>query len=230
MDPQLLKDHITKLQEKVRRSSQKRHFGNTDIQLLAVSKTQPAAAIRAAYTAGLRDFGENYLQEALEKMSALEELDIFWHFIGPIQSNKTRAIAEAFTWVHSVDRVKIARRLSEQRPPTLPPLQLCLQVNTSGETSKSGVSREALLDLVEEVNPLPGLTLRGLMTVPAPEQDPERQRIPFRRLREALESCREIAPQMDTLSMGMSADLDAAILEGATIVRIGSAIFGPRGR
>lgn len=227
--PQLL-DNITKLLERVRRTSQKSQFGNSDILVLAVSKTRPAIDIRAAYDCGLSEFGENYLQEALGKMAELEDLPLVWHFIGPIQSNKTRAIAENFDWVHSVDREKIARRLNDQRPAHLPPLQLCLQVNISGEKSKSGVEPDALQELVHAVAPLPRLQLRGLMCIPAASDDEEKQRAAFARMRQTLAGLQASVPDMDTLSMGMSGDLDAAIAEGATIVRVGTAIFGPRGR
>jgi pyridoxal phosphate enzyme (YggS family) len=199
-----------------------------DVTLLAVSKTRTASDIRALYLAGQRCFGENYLQEALGKMAQLEGFDIEWHFIGPIQSNKCRDLARHFSWVHSVERLKIAQRLSEQRPATLPPLNVCLQVNVSGEASKSGCSLDELPRLAAAVAALPRLRLRGLMTIPAPCDDPERQRLPFRTLREALERVRGKGLALDTLSMGMSADLGAAIAEGATLVRIGTALFGSR--
>jgi len=198
------------------------------VTLLAVSKTQPAQAIRAAAAAGQRRFGENYLQEALAKMAALADLDLEWHFIGPLQSNKTRPVAEHFTWVHSVDRLKLAERLSAQRPDTLPPLNVCLQVNISAETSKSGCSLSDLPALAHAVAALPRLRLRGLMAIPAPAEGREAQRQPFRRLREALEQLNAGGLALDTLSMGMSDDLEAAIAEGATLVRVGSAIFGTR--
>jgi len=197
------------------------------VALIAVSKTQPAAAIAEAVEAGQRHFGENYLQEALAKQSELAHLpDLIWHFIGPIQSNKTALIAEHFDWVHSIDRVKIAQRLSEQRPSDLPPLNICLQVNVSEEASKSGISLAELPGLAEAVADLPRLQLRGLMAIPEPTDDLMAQRMPFRTLRQALESL--ALPELDTLSMGMSDDLDAAIQEGATFVRIGTAIFGRR--
>ncbi|HLS99742.1 MAG TPA: YggS family pyridoxal phosphate-dependent enzyme [Porticoccaceae bacterium] len=199
------------------------------ITLLAVSKTQPAASIRAAHAGGLRDFGENYLQEALDKIALLRDLaDIRWHFIGPIQSNKTRAIAEHFAWAHGVDRLKIAERLSQQRPAALPPLNVCLQVNIDGEASKSGVAPEALPALADAVAALPGLRLRGLMAIPAPSDDAAAQRAPFFRLAQQLATLRARLPGLDTLSMGMSDDLEAAIAEGSTLVRVGTAIFGPR--
>ncbi len=200
-------------------------------RLLAVSKTKPAAMIREAWHLGQREFGENYVQEALDKQAELADLDtIVWHFIGPLQSNKTRDVAEHFAWVHSVDREKIARRLNDQRPEALGPLDICLQVNISDEASKSGVSREALPALAAAVQALPRLRLRGLMAIPAPAEGLAAQRAPFARLREALEELRERLPEapLDTLSMGMSADLEAAVLEGATLVRLGTAIFGER--
>ena len=200
-------------------------------RLLAVSKTKPAVMIRAVWALGQREFGENYVQEALEKQAELADLtDITWHFIGPLQTNKSRAVAEHFDWVHSVDRDKLARRLNNQRPAELPPLNVCLQVNVSGEASKSGVDFEALPALAESVLALPRLRLRGLMAIPAPAATLEAQRVPLARLRLALEALRTRFPEaeLDTLSMGMSDDLEAAILEGATLVRLGTAIFGAR--
>ncbi len=198
------------------------------VHLLAVSKTFGDAAVRALANAGQRAFGENYVQEALEKQAALRDLPLEWHFIGPIQSNKTRAIAEHFSWVHGVDRLKIAERLSAQRPAGLPPLQVCIEVNVSGETSKGGVALAELPALAEAVSTLPGLQLRGLMAIPAPAPDMAAQRAAFRQVREAFDALRARGYTLDTLSMGMSADLEAAILEGATIVRIGTALFGER--
>ncbi|WP_045224303.1 YggS family pyridoxal phosphate-dependent enzyme [Methyloterricola oryzae] len=196
------------------------------VGLIAVSKTHPASAIREAYGLGQRDFGENYLQEALSKQEQLQDLGITWHFIGPIQSNKTRPLASHFAWVHSLDRLKIAQRLSEQRPEELPPLNVCIQVNVSGEASKSGIVIPELSELAAAVAELPRLRLRGLMAIPAPDTDTANQRLAFRRLREALVSLE--LPGLDTLSMGMSDDLEAAVAEGATLVRIGTAIFGAR--
>nr|WP_297461148.1 YggS family pyridoxal phosphate-dependent enzyme [uncultured Halomonas sp.] len=202
-----------------------------DARLLAVSKTKPVVLIREAYACGQREFGENYLQEALDKQAELADLDdIVWHFIGPLQSNKTRDVAERFDWVHSLDRAKVAHRLSRQRPSALGPLNVCLQVNVSGEASKSGVAPQALDALADEVAALPNLCLRGLMTIPAPASDRAAQRQPLARLRQLQEALRQRLPQapLDTLSMGMSDDLEAAVLEGATLVRLGSAIFGAR--
>ncbi len=200
------------------------------VRLLAVSKTHPAEALREAAAAGQDCFGESYLQEALPKIELLHDLGLEWHFIGPIQSNKTRPIAERFHWVHSVDRLKIAQRLSRQRPPELPALNVCLQVNVSGEASKAGCPPETLPALAREVAALPRLRLRGLMAIPAAATDLERQRLPFRSLRLALEALNDAGLALDTLSMGMSDDLEAAIAEGATLVRVGSAIFGSRPR
>ena len=195
------------------------------VRLLAVSKTKPASAVREAYAAGVRDVGENYLQEALAKQQELSDLALTWHFIGPIQSNKTRAIAEHFDWVHSVDRLKIAQRLGEQRPAGLVPLNVCLQVNVSGEASKSGCEPTDLPALAHAVCALPGLRLRGLMAIPQPTDDRACQEAAFARLRELQEG---LGLDLDTLSMGMSHDLEAAIGQGATWVRIGTALFGAR--
>lgn len=199
------------------------------VKLLAVSKTRPADEIRAALAAGQRHFGENYLQDALPKIESLHDSPAVWHFIGPIQSNKTRSIAGHFDWVHSVDRLKIAQRLSEQRPDTLPPLNICLQINISGEASKSGLTLNELPAIARQVAALPHLRLRGLMCIPAHSNHLEQQRIPFRALREAQEGLVSQGLDLDTLSMGMSDDMEAAIAEGATWVRIGTAIFGKRG-
>lgn len=196
------------------------------VNLIAVSKTQPASRIRQVYACGQRNFGENYLQEALLKQDKLIDCDICWHFIGPIQSNKTRLVASRFDWVHSIDRLKIAERLSEQRPVDRSPLNVCIQVNVSHEVSKGGVAPADLATLANAVAMLPGLRLRGLMTIPAPENDPARQRIPFRALRQAFDDLDVLG--LDTLSMGMSDDLEAAIAEGSTLVRIGTALFGVR--
>jgi PLP dependent protein len=202
------------------------------IELLAVSKTFGADAVIDAASAGQIAFGENYLQEALDKITTLRtirpDLQLEWHFIGPIQSNKTRPIAEYFDWVHSVDREKIAQRLSEQRPANLPPLNICLQVNISGEASKSGVLPADTIAVAKAIAVLPRIRLRGLMAIPEQEEDEARQREPFRQLRALFDQLCAEGLQLDTLSMGMSADMNAAIAEGATIVRIGSAIFGTR--
>jgi len=196
------------------------------VLLLAVSKTKPAEDIAAAYQAGQRHFGENYLQEALRKQQELGAYTITWHFIGPIQSNKTKALSTHFDWVHSVDSLKIAKRLSEQRPAHLPPLNICLQVNISDEPSKSGITLAELPQLCEQVAKLPNLTLRGVMAIPAPQDDFEQQRQPYRALYQAVTNLKQ--PGLNTFSFGMTGDLKAAIAEGSTIVRIGTALFGER--
>jgi len=201
-----------------------------DIVLVAVTKTFGADAIRAAYAAGQRDFGESYLQEALEKIPRLADLQIVWHFIGPIQSNKTRPIAESFDWVHSVDRLKIAERLSAQRPAALPPLQVCIEVNVSGEATKAGVAPDEVRSMATAVSRLPRVKLRGLMAIPEPTDDAALQRERFESLRELREALNRGGFALDTLSMGMSADFDAAIAAGSTMVRVGTAIFGPRAK
>lgn len=223
------------LQEVKRRIAAAANASGRDAQsvtLLAVSKTFPAADVRAAHAAGQGAFGENYVQEALAKIAELVDLrsELEWHLIGPLQSNKTRPVAEAFDWVHSVDRLKIAQRLAEQRPAWLPPLQLCLQVNVSGEASKSGCAPEDLPALAHAVAALPPerVRLRGLMAIPEPADDPQAQRRPLARLRTMLQALNAEGLALDTLSMGMSADLEAAVAEGATMVRIGTAIFGRR--
>ncbi len=196
------------------------------VHLLAVSKTKPATDIAAAYQAGQRHFGESYSQEALKKQQELGAFDITWHFIGPVQSNKTKALAAHFDWVHSVDSLKIAQRLSEQRPNTLPPLNICLQVNVSGEHSKSGISLDELPQLCEQVAALPNIKLRGVMAIPRPVEDFELQRQPYQALYQAVAKLGSL--KLDTLSFGMSGDLNAAIAEGSTIVRVGTALFGAR--
>jgi hypothetical protein len=198
------------------------------IRLLAVSKMQPVAALEAAWTAGQADFGENYLQESLPKLAAFAGRAVAWHFIGALQSNKSREVAEHYQWMHTLDRESIARRLSEQRPAALPPLQVCLQVNVSGESSKGGVDPERVAELAAAVAALPRLRLRGLMAIPAPAQDLEAQRVPHRALRTLLADLNRQGHTLDTLSMGMSEDLEAAVMEGSTIVRVGTAIFGAR--
>ncbi|AZD25067.1 protein YggS [Pseudomonas chlororaphis subsp. aurantiaca] len=222
-------DNIALVSARIRAAAQASQRDEGSIHLLAVSKTKPAAALREAYAAGLRDFGENYLQEALGKQAELGDLPLSWHFIGPIQSNKTRAIAENFAWVHSVDRLKIAQRLSEQRPADLPPLNICIQVNVSGEASKSGCAPADLPALASAIGALPRLKLRGLMAIPEPTEDRAAQDAAFaavRHLNENLHASLDLPT--DTLSMGMSHDLEAAIAQGATWVRIGTALFGAR--
>ena len=198
------------------------------VALLAVSKTRPPEAVRAAVAAGQHAFGENHLQDAMAKVEALGGQSVSWHFIGAVQSNKTRPIAGHFDWVHSIDREKIAVRLSARRPAERGPLDVCIEVDVSGEDTKSGISPEGVEPLARIVRELPGLRLRGLMAIPRPEPDFESQRIPFRLLREILDDLNAKGLGLDTLSMGMTGDLEAAIAEGATIVRIGTAVFGPR--
>ncbi|NWA29387.1 YggS family pyridoxal phosphate-dependent enzyme [Pseudomonas gingeri] len=218
-------DNITAVAARIAAAAQATGRDGATIGLLAVSKTKPAAAVREAYAAGLRDFGENYLQEALGKQLELTDLPLCWHFIGPIQSNKTRAIAEHFDWVHSVDRLKIAQRLSEQRPADLAPLNICIQVNVSGEASKSGCTPADLPALAAAISALPNLKLRGLMAIPEPTEERAEQDAAFATVRTLQDS---LNLPLDTLSMGMSHDLESAIAQGATWVRIGTALFGAR--
>ncbi|NWA34262.1 YggS family pyridoxal phosphate-dependent enzyme [Pseudomonas sp. C6002] len=218
-------DNIGLVSERIRAAAEAAQRDAGSVHLLAVSKTKPAQAVREAYAAGMRDFGENYLQEALGKQAELTDLPLSWHFIGPIQSNKTRAIAENFAWVHSVDRLKIAQRLSEQRPADLPPLNMCIQVNVSGEASKSGCTPADLPALAEAISALPRLKLRGLMAIPEPTDDRAEQDAAFATVRD-LQASLDLG--LDTLSMGMSHDLESAIAQGATWVRIGTALFGAR--
>jgi len=218
-------DNLSALAARIQRAAEAVGRDPASVHLLAVSKTKPASAIREIHAAGVRDVGENYLQEALGKQQELGDLPLIWHFIGPIQSNKTKAIAEHFDWVHSVDRLKIAQRLSEQRPQGLPPLNICLQVNVSGEDSKSGCAAADLPALAHAVAALPNLRLRGLMAIPEPSEDRAEQEAAFATLRQLQDS---LNLGLDTLSMGMSHDLEAAIAQGATWVRIGTALFGAR--
>lgn len=224
--------HLQHVQQQIAQAAGQAGRVPSSVQLLAVSKTFGPEAVAEAVAAGQRAFGENYLQEALDKIAALPalvpETPLQWHFIGPIQSNKTRPIAEHFDWVHSVDRLKIAQRLSEQRPEELGALNICLQVNISAEASKSGLSPEELPEVAARVAQLPRLRLRGLMAIPAPSDDMKQQRAAFAAVRGLYEQLRTGGLALDTLSMGMSADLEAAVAEGATIVRVGSAIFGAR--
>ena len=228
MVPQNLPAQVQLVRKRVAAATAAANRNADSVTLLAVGKGQPANMLRAAAAAGLQAFGESYVQEALQKMSALRDLELTWHFIGRLQANKTRAIAESFTWVHGVDRLKIASRLAEQRPFHAPPLNVCLQVNLAGEASKGGVTPAELPALAAEVAALPRLRLRGLMCLPPDESDPQRQRAWFAALRRELDGLNRAGAGLDTLSMGMSGDYEAAILEGATIVRIGTALFGPR--
>jgi pyridoxal phosphate enzyme (YggS family) len=218
-------DNLSSVSARIDAAARAAGRDTASVGLLAVSKTKPAQAVREAYAAGIKDVGENYLQEALSKQEALTDLPLTWHFIGPIQSNKTRAIAEHFDWVHSVDRLKIAQRLAEQRPAGLAPLNICLQVNISGEASKAGCVPADLPELAKAVAALPGLRLRGLMAIPEPSTDPARQNAVFAEVRALSE---RLNLGLDTLSMGMSEDLEAAIAQGATWVRVGTALFGAR--
>lgn len=220
--------HIQQIQQRIKQLCGTYKRPPTSVSLLAVSKTRTADDIRAAYNAGQSDFGENYLQEALDKIQLLGDINIHWHFIGAIQSNKTRDIALHFDWVHSVDRLKIAQRLSDQRPENLTPLQLCLQINISHEPSKNGMTPQYLKDNMADFMALKNVQIRGLMAIPAAETDFQKQRISFSHMHQLLLDLQRDYPQLDTLSMGMSQDMEAAIAEGSTLVRIGTAIFGQR--
>ena len=226
----LIADHLQTVQHRIQRACEAAGRAPASVRLLAVSKTFPADDVRQAHAAGQIAFGENYIQEGVDKIAALRDLPLEWHCIGPIQSNKTRLVAEHFDWVHSVDRLKIAQRLSDQRPGHLPPLQLCLQVNTDGGPTKSGARPEEVLELARTVAALPRVVLRGLMTIPDPVQGFEAEVALHRRATALFEQVRtELAlPHFDTLSMGMTADLEAAIAAGSTMVRVGTAIFGKR--
>jgi len=224
--PSNVADNIAKVRERIGRACRASGRAESAVTLIAVSKTRAPAAIRAANAAGITDIGENYCQEALEKIAALADLPLTWHFIGPLQSNKTRAIAEHFAWVHSVDRLKLAQRLAAQRPPQLPPLNICVQVNIDDEASKSGVPPSELPALLEAIMTLPQLRVRGLMAIPQPQADANRAA--FIQMRALLAQQQQRWPQLDTLSMGMSADFDSAIEEGATLIRVGTDIFGAR--
>ncbi|HQU15766.1 MAG TPA: YggS family pyridoxal phosphate-dependent enzyme [Gammaproteobacteria bacterium] len=227
-DADTISSRVGNVQARIRRAEIRYGRPPGSVALLAVSKGHGPEAIRAAFAAGLTRFGESYVQEALGKCAALTDLPLEWAFIGPIQSNKTRDIATHFQWVHSVDRLKIARRLNEQRPAAGPPLAICLQVNVSREPTKSGLDLDALEAVAAEVYGLPRLRLRGLMAIPAPDPDPAQQRRAFRALRRAFESLNRAGMGLDTLSMGMTDDLEAAVAEGATVVRVGTGLFGPR--
>jgi hypothetical protein len=220
---------LAQIRRRISDAEQRFNRDPNSVQLLAVSKTKPVAAIQSAIDAGQTYFAENYLQEAIEKIVSLKKYpQLVWHFIGSIQSNKTRDIAQHFHWAHTIDRIKIARRLNEQRPDHLPPLNICLQINISGEDSKSGIAPDELIRLADDCSSLPNIKIRGLMAMPAQDSDFERQRIPFRQLRILLTELQTKYPELDTLSMGTTNDLEAAIAEGATMVRIGTAIFGAR--
>jgi pyridoxal phosphate enzyme (YggS family) len=221
-------DNIARVQAQILAACQAASRAPNTVHLLAVSKTWGPDAVRQAHAAGLTAFGENYIQEAVDKITALRDLPLQWHCIGPIQSNKTRLVAEHFDWVHSVDRLKIAQRLSEQRPEHLPPLQVCIQVNVDGGDNKSGVSPQELPALAQAVAALPRLQLRGLMTIPEPAETEEQMRAVHRQAKDLFEQLRAQGLPLDTLSMGMSADMAEAIAEGSTMVRVGTGIFGAR--
>lgn len=228
MNPQNLPERIRDTRARIAAAAARCGRSVDSITLLAVSKGQPAEIVSAAATAGLTEFGESYLQEALAKQDALAARELTWHFIGRLQANKTRPVAERFAWVHGVDRLRIAQRLSEQRPYHAAPLNVCLQVNIAAEQTKGGATPEEVPELAGAVARLPRLKLRGLMCLPPEESDPERQRMWFARLRQLQEALNARGAGLDTLSMGMSADLEAAVLEGSTCVRVGTALFGPR--
>jgi hypothetical protein len=223
-----IEDNLQAVRQRIARAAAAAGRDPRGVTLLAVSKTHPAALVERAAAAGQRAFGENYVQEAVEKMDALVAKSIIWHFIGPLQSNKTRLAAARFDWVHSVESEKIARRLSDQRPAGMAPLNVLIQVNVSGESSKSGVAPAEVLSLASAISKLPRLKLRGLMAIPEPTRDAALQRSRFHELKRLLEQMQQQHPGLDTLSMGMSDDMEAAIAEGATLVRIGTAIFGAR--
>ena len=220
--------HLEKVLQRIENSVNKYGKKNSPVRLIAVSKTRPTTSIVQAYDQGQRDFGESYVQEAVEKVTDLEHLDICWHFIGPIQSNKTKLIAMHFDWVQSVDRLKIARRLSAQRPSHLPPLNICIQVNISNDPDKSGIAPEDMASVTKQIIELPNLKLRGMMVIPKQETTFDAQRATFAEAMNCFKDLQKLLPSVDTLSMGMSGDLEAAIAEGSNMVRIGTDIFGPR--
>ncbi len=225
---QNIEKNLALVHQQIEQAATKFNRETSDISLLAVSKKKPSSDLRSAFACGQRNFGENFLQEAQVKMRELADLDIVWHFIGPVQSNKTRALAESFDWVHCIDRLKIARRLSDQRPESMPPLNICIQVNIDLETTKSGVAPGDIITLATAIRDLPQIRLRGLMAIPAQRSDFESQREPFAKLKQALQDLQQHGIDCDTLSIGMSHDMQAAIAEGSTLVRIGTAIFGER--
>ena len=220
--------NISKVRQDIRDICEKYHININGLKLLAVSKTHPASAIQAAFEQGITEFGESYLQEAVDKIQALDQLPITWHFIGPIQSNKTQQIATHFDWVQSVDREKILHRLSQQRPADQPPINLCIQLNYFNEPQKKGASKRDIPQLLEIASQLPNINLRGMMVIPPKTDDFESQLSQFRQIAAFFKQCQLDFPQMDTLSMGMSSDLEAAIAAGSNMVRIGTALFGAR--
>ena len=219
---------LAQIRQRISDAEQRFNRDPNSVHLLAVSKTKPVNAIQEAIDAGQVFFAENYLQEAVEKIEHFNNTQLIWHFIGAIQSNKTRDIAQHFQWAHTIDRIKVARRLNEQRPDNLPPLNISLQINISGENSKSGIAADELMQLADDCASLTNIKIRGLMAMPAQDSDFERQRIPFIELKQLFTECQSRHPGLDTLSMGTTNDLEAAIAEGATMVRIGTAIFGAR--
>tara|TARA_R110000782_G_scaffold41586_2_gene95170 strand:- start:873 stop:1571 length:699 start_codon:yes stop_codon:yes gene_type:complete len=221
-------DNLNHIRNEISVAKKRFHRSASSVCLLAVSKTRNVNEIMEAINGGQRHFGENYCQEAVEKIDTIDRNDLIWHFIGPIQSNKTRQIASHFDWVHTVDRIKIARRLNELRPETLTPLNICVQINISGETSKSGITLDNIDDFIAELEQFNRLKVRGLMSLPAPANNFDEQRIPFSILNKKLQQLSTSRPDLDTLSIGTTQDMTAAIAEGATIVRIGTALFGPR--
>ena len=226
-----IENNITAVQRRLQQAARDADRNPDDILLLAVSKTRTSAQVNLAHQAGINSFGENYLQDALDKIELLKSQSLDWHFIGPLQSNKTKQAAENFAWVHSVDRLKIARRLSDQRPSSMAPLNVCLQINIDDEQSKSGFTPEQAVEAAIAIAELPNLRLRGLMAIPKPGDSAAEQRLPFAQLRalqEQINSKLDNSQKLDTLSMGMSGDLEPAIYEGSTIVRVGTDIFGPR--
>ena len=220
--------NLAQVRKRIELACQAAGRASDTVKLLAVSKTMPAQAVREAYAAGQLAFGENYIQEGVDKIAALADLPLEWHCIGPIQSNKTKLVAENFAWVHSIDRLKIAERLSAQRPAHLPPLQVCLQVNVDGGSNKSGVAPDDLLALAQAVAKLPHLQLRGIMTIPEPAETEAEARAVHQQAKRLLDHLKTAGLTLDTLSMGMTADLEAAVAEGSTCVRVGTAIFGAR--
>ena len=223
-----IKENLKKVHERVLEAAQKAQRDPGAVRVMAVTKRHSETAIREAASLGMRDFGENFLQEAADKIESLRDLELVWHFIGRIQSNKTRPIAKLFDWVHTVDRLKTAQRLNDHRPDSLPPLNVCIQVNVAGDDIKAGIAPNALNDLVQQVSQLPRLCLRGLMCIPPHSDSPCQQRAYFATLRRLFDEVAMDSPDWDTLSMGMSGDVESAIAEGSTFVRIGTAIFGSR--
>ena len=230
MDPQTLLRNITQIRDRVSVKSAKTPITSKPVTIVAASKTQSAEVIRSAASFGINDFGENYLQEALVKMDLLKDLNLTWHFIGPLQSNKTKLIAEKFNWIHSLDRLSVAKQLSKKRPSELDPLNVCIQVNISNEISKSGCFPEEVSNLILDVRSLPRLRLRGLMIIPEIIEKRKQMSSPFKRIRTLFDTCINFENQLDTLSMGMSDDFELAIEHGSTMIRLGAALFGPRNR